>query len=216
MRYFPVFLDLHEKPAVVIGGGAVAERKVLALLACGARITVVSPSLTKKLSYLVQAGALRHRKRRWRDADLREAFVVLATTNDPASNAEAARRVRSRAGLINVADDPLRCNFILPSVLTRGDLTIAVSTSGQSPAVARRIRQELERSLGNVYGRYLRTMGEVRGQVQDRVPSIRRRRSIMKGLAASDLLALLQGGKTRQARKRIRRIVGLKGLRLTL
>jgi precorrin-2 dehydrogenase len=215
MRYFPVFLDLHEKPAVVIGGGAVAERKVLALLACGARITVVSPSLTRKLSYLVRAGALRQRKRRWRDADLREAFVVLATTNDPVSNAEVARRVRSRSRLINVADDPLRCNFILPSVLTRGDLTIAVSTSGKSPAVARRIRQELERSLGNVYGRYLRMMGEVRGQVQDRVLSIQRRRSIMKRLAASDLLALLRRGKTMEARKRIRRIVGLKGLRLT-
>jgi len=216
MRYFPVFLDLHEKPAVVIGGGAVAERKVLPLLSCGARITVISPSLTRKLSYLVRAGALRHRKRRWRSADLRGAFVVLATTNDPVSNAEVARRVNSRAHLINVADDPLRCNFILPSVVTRGDLIIAVSTSGKSPAVARRIRQELERTLGNAYGRYLRMMGEVRVQVQERVSSIRRRRSIMNRLAASDLLELLQSGQTVQARKRILRIVGLKGLHLSL
>lgn len=216
MRYYPVFLDLQGKPVVVVGGGAVAERKVLTLLACGARITVVSPALTKKLSYLAQAGAFHYRKRRWRPGDLKDAFLIIATTNDPKKNAEIAGRVDTRFRLINVADDPARCNVIAPSVIARGDLIIAVSSGGKSPALARRIRQELERSFGNEYARLLRLLGEVREQVRLRVPSIVRRRRILKRLVASDLLTLLRQGKTGLAKKRIQQIVGLQGLRLTV
>ncbi|MBI3995364.1 MAG: bifunctional precorrin-2 dehydrogenase/sirohydrochlorin ferrochelatase [Nitrospirae bacterium] len=212
MRYYPAFLDLQEKSAVIIGGGRVAERKALTLLACGARVTVISPTLTKKLSYLAQAGAIRHRKRRWRPGDLQEAFLVLATTNDRRANAEIARRAQAACRLVNVADDPGRCNMIAPSVIARGDLIIAVSTSGKSPALARRIRRELERSFGAEYGRFLKLLGQVREQVQARIPSMARRRRILNGVVASDLFTLLREGKKDQVQKRIRRIVGLKGL----
>lgn len=216
MRYYPVFLDLQGKPVVVVGGGKVAERKALTLLICGARITVVSPALTKKLFHLVQAGAIRHRNRRWRPSDLQEAFLVIAATNDRKNNAKIAGRVDTRFRLINTVDDPARCNVIAPSVIARGDLIIAVSTSGRSPALARRIRQELERSFGNEYAGFLKILREVREQVQSRVPSIVRRRRILQGLAASDLLTLLRQGKTDRAKRRIQEIVGLKGLRLTV
>jgi len=214
MRYYPVFLDLQGKSVALIGGGAVAERKALTLLACGARVTVISPALTKKLSSLAQAGAIRHRRRRWRPADLKEPFLILATTNDRKVNAEIARRAHADSRLVNVADDPARCNVIAPSVVTRGDLIIAVSTSGKSPALARRIRRELERSFGAEYGRFLKLLGQVRDQVQARIPSIVRRRRILQRLVASDLLTLLRQGKTGLAQKRIRRVVGLKGLTL--
>ena len=214
MRYYPVFLDLQGKSVALIGGGAVAERKALTLLACGARVTVISPALTKKLSSLAQAGAIRHRRRRWRPADLKEPFLILATTNDRKVNAEIARRAHADSRLVNVADDPVRCNVIAPSVVTRGDLIIAVSTSGKSPALARRIRRELERSFGAEYGRFLKLLGQVRDQVQARIPSIVRRRRILQRLVASDLLTLLRQGKTGLAQKRIRRVVGLKGLTL--
>jgi precorrin-2 dehydrogenase len=216
MRYYPVFLDLHGKPVVVIGGGKVAERKALTLLTCGARITVVSPALTKRLSCLAQAGAIHHRNRRWRPSDLQEAFLVIATTNDRKDNAEIAGRVDTRSRLVNIADDPARCNVIAPSVIARGDLIIAVSTSGRSPALARRIRRELERSFGAEYARFLRLLGEVREQVQSRVPSMGRRRRILQRLAASDLLRLLRQGETGRAKRRVRQIVGLKGLSLTI
>jgi len=214
MRYYPVLLNLNEKPVIVLGGGPVAERKVLPLLACGARVTVISPSLTKKLSYLAQAGAIRYRKKRWGPADVRGAFMILATTNDPKGNADAARRIDSELHLINVADDPSLCNFIMPSVITRGNLIIAVSTSGKSPALARRIRQELEKSFGTAYGQFVRLLGDIRDQVRKQVPSIRRQRNIMNRLAASDVLSLLRAGHQAQASRRIRRIVGLKELEL--
>jgi len=214
MRYFPVFLDLQGRSAVVIGGGRVAERKVLTLLACGARGTVISPAMTPKLSYLAQAGAIRRHTRRWRPVDLKEAFLIMATTDDPKANAEIARRAHLDSRLVNIADDPDRCNVIMPSVITRGDLIIAVSTSGKSPALARRIRQELEGSFGAEYGRFLHLLGAIRLQVQSRVPSIARRRRVLQRLAASDLLTLLRQGKKRQVQKRIRQIVGLKNLTL--
>jgi len=214
MRYYPVFLDLQGRPAVVIGGGRVAERKALALLACGARVSVISPTLTKKLSYLAQAGAIRHRKRRWRPTDLEEAFLIIATTNDRKVNAEVARRAQAASRLVNIADDPARCNVIAPAVISRGDLIIAVSTGGKSPALAGRIRRELERSFGAEYGRFLKLLGQVREQVRAGIPSIARRRRILQRLVASDLLTLLRRNKTGLAQKRIRQIVGLKELTL--
>jgi precorrin-2 dehydrogenase/sirohydrochlorin ferrochelatase len=214
MRYYPVFLDLQGRPVALIGGGGVAERKVLTLLACGAQVTVISPTLTKKLLYLAQAGAIRHRKRRWRPADLIEPFLIIATTNDRKVNAEIARRAHADSRLVNIADDPARCNVIMPSVITRGDLIIAVSTSGKCPALARRIRRELERSFGAEYGRFLKLLGQVREQVRARIPSMAGRRRILQRLVASDLLSLLRLGKMSLAQKRIRQVVGLKGLTL--
>lgn len=216
MRYYPVFLDLQGRAVAVIGGGRVAERKVLTLLTCGAQVTVISPVLTRKLSRLAQAGALRHRARRWHPRDLKEAFLIIATTNDRRANAEIARLGDSHSRLVNIADDPSRCNVIAPSIVTRGDLIIAISTSGKSPALARRIRQELERSFGAEYGKFLRLLGQVREQLQARVPSMAQRRRIFQRLAASDLLTLLRQDKTGLAQKRIRQIVGLKDLRLKI
>ena len=187
---------------------------MLRLLSCGARVTVISPALTRKLTLLAEAGAIRHRRRRWRSADLKEPFLIIAATNDRKANAEVAHRVDSDCRLINIADDPFRCSFITPAIMTRGDLIIAISTSGQSPALAKRVRQELERSFGAEYGKFLKLLGQVREQVQSRIPSIAQRRRILQRLAASDLLTLLRQGKTGLAQKRIRRVVGLKGLTL--
>lgn len=214
MRYYPAFLDLQGRSVMVIGGGRVAERKVIPLLACGARVTVVSPALTPRLSNLVQAGAIRRRARRFRPADLKEAFFIVAATKDRKVNAEVARRAHSDSRLVNVVDDPVRCNVIIPSVITRGDLIVAVSTSGKSPAFARKIRRELEGSFGSEYGKFIRLLGTIRKQVQSRDLSMARRRRILQQLAMSDLFTLLRQGKKEQMKKRIRKIVGLKDLAL--
>jgi len=216
MRYFPAFLDLQGRSVVVIGGGRVAERKVLTLLACGARVTVISPRMTPKLTYLARAGGIRHYSRSWRPADFKEAILIMATTDDRKANAEIARRAHSNFRLVNIADDPARCNVIMPSVIKRGDLIIAVSTSGKSPSLARRIRRELDGSFGAEYGKFLRLLGAVRQQVQSRVPSMARRRRILQRLAGSDLLALMRKGNQKQLRRRVREIVGLKDLTLKI
>ena len=216
MKYYPAFLDLHGRFAVVVGGGRVAERKVLTLLACGAQVSVISPKLTRRLSLLNKAGAFQHKKRRWRVKDLTKALLTIAATDDRKVNGEIARRIDSNVRLINVVDDPSRCNIIAPSIVKRGDLILAISTGGKSPALARRVREDLEKFLGKEYGNFLQLLGQVRKQVQERVPSVTRRRSILRKLVASDLLSLLRQGKKAVAMRRVRQLVGLKGLHLSV
>ena len=138
MHYFSICLDLSGKICIVIGGGKVAERKVQGLLACGARVTVVSPELTTGLEELAAEEKINLIQRPYQEGDLLGAFLAIAATDEP----QVQRRVHAEAMhanlLLNVADVPELCNFILPASLRRGDLVIAVSTGGRSPALARR------------------------------------------------------------------------------
>jgi siroheme synthase-like protein len=147
MGYYPVFLEMKDRPCVVVGGGAVAERKVEGLLAAGARVTVVSPELTAALAALKEEGRLQHVARPYREGDLEGYEVAVVATDDGSVNADVAREGRQRSVWVNAVDDPPNCDFILPSVVRRGDVVIAVSTGGASPALARRLREELEAFL---------------------------------------------------------------------
>jgi len=153
-----VFLKLAGRPVVVIGGGPVAERKVRALLESKASVTVVSPDVTPGLRDLAGAGGVRWEPRPYRPGDLDGARLVYAATDEPAVNA-AVRVDANRAGIwVNVADEPEACDFLAPAVVRRGDLTIAVSTNGASPALARRIREQLEAEFGPEYAEALREL----------------------------------------------------------
>ena len=147
MGYYPVFLEMKDRPCVVVGGGAVAERKVQGLLTAGARVTVVSPELTPALAALKAEGRLQHVARTYREGDLEGYEVAVVATDDGSVNAGVAREGRKRRVWVNAVDDPPNCDFILPSVIRRGELVIAVSTGGASPALARRLREELEAFL---------------------------------------------------------------------
>jgi siroheme synthase-like protein len=147
MGYYPVFLEMKDRPCVVVGGGGVAERKVEGLLAAGARVTVVSPELTAALAALKEEGRLQHVARPYREGDLEGYEVAVVATDDGSVNADVAREGRQRSVWVNAVDDPPNCDFILPSVVRRGDVVIAVSTGGASPALARRLREELEAFL---------------------------------------------------------------------
>ncbi len=151
MRYFPICLDLSGKTCIVIGGGQVAERKIRSLLECGARITVVSPELTDEIAELAACGRIQFRQRPYRDGDLQGSFLTIAATDDPAVQQAVQAEAERHNLLLNVADVPERCNFILPATLRRGDLAISVSTGGKSPALARQIRQELEGRFDSAY-----------------------------------------------------------------
>jgi siroheme synthase-like protein len=144
MGFYPVVLELAERSVLVIGGGGVAERKVEGLLAAGARVTVVSPTLTDRLSAWAHEGRMRWMRTSYRRGDLAGQALVFVATDDGDLNAEIAGEARACGIWVNAADDPEHCDFILPSVLRRGTLTVAVSTDGTCPALSRMIRERLE------------------------------------------------------------------------
>ncbi len=162
MYYFPICLDLDGKPCLVIGGGRVAERKVRSLCQCGATVTVLSPELTESLEREAAAGAITVIRRPYQPGDLDGYLLVIAATDDPDAQAAIHQEATAKNILLNVADVPHRCTFILPATVRRGDFGIAVSTGGNSPALARRIRQELERCYGPEYGIYTAILGQLR------------------------------------------------------
>jgi siroheme synthase-like protein len=168
-RYYPIFLDLVDKPVIVIGGGAVACEKVAGLRKAGARITIVSPELAEELAELRDAGEVIHIARAWRPSDLDENWtVVMVATDDGAVNKEATNESRARRIWVNAADDPANCDFILPSVVRKGKITLAASTAGTSPALARRLREELEDYLTDDMPALADLLAEVRVEVRKR------------------------------------------------
>lgn len=168
-RYYPIFLDLVEKPVLVIGGGAVACEKVAGLRKAGACITVVSPDLAPELVALRDAGELTHIARPWQPSDLdRDWAVVMIATDDGAVNRQAAAASRARRIWVNAADDPANCDFILPAVVRKGKITLAASTAGSSPALARRLREELEAYLTDDMPALADLLAEVRADLRRR------------------------------------------------
>jgi len=164
--FYPIFVEAAGRRCVVIGGGPVAEGKVSGLLAAGADVTVVSPTLNGPLTDAVRAARIRHRRRRYRHGDLAGAALAFAATGDVAVNAAVAAEGRKRGVWVNTADDPAHCDFILPAVVRRGALAIAVSTGGASPAAARAIREELERAIGADYAALVDIAAAVRGALR--------------------------------------------------
>jgi len=164
--YFAAFLDLRGRRCLVAGGGQIGERKTRALLDCGARVTIVSPSLTPGLVALVASGRLVHRARPFRRSDPRGYALAVAATGDPRVDRVVAAAARRWRALVNVVDRPQHCDFIVPAVPRRGELQIAVSTGGRSPAIAREIRRRLERFFGPEYGELISRAGEARNRAR--------------------------------------------------
>lgn len=192
MTYYPVFLRLGGERCVVIGGGEVAERKVESLLAAGARVTVVAPTLTPGLAEWAARGEIALQQRAYRDGDLDGARLAFAATDDEILHAELARAAAAAGVPLNVVDQPRWCSFIVPAVLRRGELTVAVSTGGGSPALAARARDAIARALGPEWERALDVLARLRQHLQaQNLPGAERQR-ILKGLVASDLLERLR------------------------
>lgn len=176
-----------------------AERKVNRLLQAGAEVTVVAPNVTKNLAALVKAQRIKHLRRGYRPEDLKGYILAFAATNDELINARIAQEAGARDILVNVADRPELCSFILPSVLTRGDLIVAVSTSGRSPALAKKIREDLEDYFGPEYEIYLQLIAQARERALTEVPDQSRREILFQTLFDSDLLKWLRQGERSKA-----------------
>ena len=162
MSFYPICLDLQGRPCIVVGGGRVAERKVLGLLSCSAQVTVISPDLTKELTLLHNEGTINWVSRVFQSGDLKQAFLVIAATDDAETQQMVFDEAEANNILLNVADVPKRCNFILPATLRQGDLIISVSTAGKSPALARKLRMELEKKYGVEYKILVNILGAIR------------------------------------------------------
>ena len=165
MSFYPICLDLKEKSCVVVGGGRVAERKVLGLLSCSAHVSVISPVLTEELKQQHTEGNLQWIDREYRQGDLAHAFLVIAATDDEKTQKLVYDEAVSNNLLLNVADVPQRCNFILPASVRRGDLIISVSTAGKSPALARKLREDLEKRFGSGYRILVDILGTIRPEI---------------------------------------------------
>ncbi len=194
MSYFPLFVELEEYPALVVGGGRVALGKARQLRAFGARVTVAAPALAPGLARLARERKVRWLRRRFRPGDLGRARLAVAATDEQAVNESVSRLARRKGIPVNVVDQPALCSFIFPSVVRRGRLVIAVSTGGASPALAKWIRRDLQRRYGAEFGRSLAVMARARKQVKKEVPAARRKALFEKALRAYLQILDREGG----------------------
>jgi precorrin-2 dehydrogenase/sirohydrochlorin ferrochelatase len=192
--YYAILLDLNEKGCVVVGGGQVAERKIAAMLEAKAIVTVISPCISPVISAWVAEGQLKVILDGYDSLYCKEAFLVIAATNSSEVNERVYVDATARGQLINRADCPKQSNFIVPAVVRRGMLSITVSTSGASPALAAEIRQKLEHDYGEEYELYVDFLGEFRSLVQERVEDSQQRRRILKKVLEQDILASIREG----------------------
>jgi precorrin-2 dehydrogenase/sirohydrochlorin ferrochelatase len=165
---YPMFLNISGKRCVVIGGGQVARRKVRTLLEHGASVEVISPDLCPELNKLAETGEVKVHRRRYQAGDLPGAFLVIAASDDSEINRQVVKEAKGKSVLVNATDDPENSDFIAPSSVRRGDMTIAISTTGRSPALARKIRTRLEKEFGDEYASLVNLIAEVRTEVKRR------------------------------------------------
>ena len=208
-KLYPMMVDLAGRRCLVVGGGAVAARKVALLMECGAGVEVVSPKVTSRLLALASSGRIRLRRRAVRASDLRGAFLVVAATNDPQVNREVAGRMKRVGGLVNVADDPMACSFLVPAMIRRGDLTIAISTGGGSPALARMLRQRLEQTIGPEYDEFVAALRLLRERTRQAIADPGDRRTIYRRAVQSDLFEAVARGDAAAVAARIEDLVTL-------
>src|SRR5882757_1824826 len=192
MDYLPLFLQLRSQPAVIVGGGRVAVRKVDLLLRSGSHVTVIAPELTEELHKLAQSGELRHIRARFEAAHLDGAAIVIAATNDHDVNAAVSAASRARRIPVNVVDNPTLSTFIFPAIVDRSPIIVAVSSGGESPVLARRVREQIEALLPEKLGALARFMGARRKAVQQALGALARRpfwERIVSGVVGTRVLA---------------------------
>lgn len=197
IKYVPIMLNCENQSCIVVGGGSIAERKVAPLLENGAKVTVISPEVTPFLRSAHHKGEMNWLERPYRKGDLDRAFLVYAATNQGDINKGIARDANLLGIPVNVCHESGIGDFITPSILRRGDLVIAVSTSGAGPLLAREIIHELEAQYGNEYEIYIDFLSEMRAMVKRKVTDADRRRRLLKSLMEIDLLDQIRKGQFR-------------------
>ena len=206
MGYYPVFLEMKDRTCVVIGGGAVAERKVEGLVAAGANVTVISPGITDGLKELLDEGAIRHVAREYQASDRAGYDLIFVATDNSELNAAVFNEARSLRIWVNSADDPDHCDFILPAVIRRGELTVAVSTGGASPAVTRVIREDLDAYFTADYAQLVQIAAEVRRELKEK--SVAASAHAWNRALKGDFRRLIKEERSEEAKKLLYKMLG--------
>lgn len=209
--YYPINLQLSHQPCVVIGGGSVAERKVAGLLAAGGEVTVLSPNLTAGLAVLAAEKKIVHIPRNYQQGDVEGFFIIVCATNDSSANQLIAEEGRRLGVLVNVADAPQLGNFSVPSQISHGDLLLTVSTGGKSPALAKRLREELEEQYGPEYGIYLELIAKARAKMKQKLSTAKEREAFWRETLDQEVIILLKSGKIKEAEAKINNAIGCSG-----
>jgi len=205
VEHLPVFLDLRDRRCLVVGGGEVAARKVALLRQAGARVEVVAPRLAEGLQAQAAAGEITHHAMPYAESLLEDAVLVVAATDDVDLNRRVSRAARARNIPVNVVDQPALCSFIFPSIVDRAPVTIAVSTGGASPVLARLLRAHLEAVIPAGYGRLARLLGGFRERVKARFADGRERRRFWERILQGPVTEMVFAGREREAAELIRR-----------
>jgi precorrin-2 dehydrogenase/sirohydrochlorin ferrochelatase len=195
MTLFPIFLKLAGRRCLVVGAGKIAEEKIESLLPTGAEIRVVASAATPRVRFLAREKRIGLETRRFRKADLKGAFLVVAATSSPKLHEEIHREARRRGVLCNVVDDPPHCDFYYGSVVRRGALQIAISTAGRSPALSQRIRTILEKQFGAEYEEWIKVLGEAREKLFARRMNSEERKKLLHVLASQEMFEEFLRGK---------------------
>lgn len=208
MKYYPIFLDVNNRSCLVVGGGSVGTRKALMLLRCGAEVTVVSPQATEKLQRLAETKSIFWKNRPYETKDIHDAFLVIGATDDDRLNRQIVQDAQQMRKLCNIVDNPESCNFIVPSVLEKGDLVIAVSTSGKSPAYAKEIKKRLDAHFGEEHAVFLKLMGAVRSRLlRESLPTVAHK-PIFEKLIQAGLVDMIRRGEKMQIDHKLKEILG--------
>lgn len=199
MRYYPIHLDLQGRPVLMVGGGVIAEGKTDQLLDAGAKVHIVSPTLTARLSEFVAQGAVTWRVGEFHVDDLDGIFLVFSATDEQTVNELVAQAAAERHLLCNVVDQPVLCNFITPALVTRGALQISISTAGGSPSVAQLVKRHIAEVIGDEYGELLELAAQLRSELKARGVGYAERRDLLNEFVESEALALLRAGHRSEA-----------------
>jgi precorrin-2 dehydrogenase / sirohydrochlorin ferrochelatase len=208
MKYYPVNLNIECRQCLVVGGGPVAFRKAKMLLDCGAEVTVVSKDFCAEFQKFSNISSISLVQRQYFSSDLDEKFLVIGATDDSELNRRISADAEKQNKLCNIADVPEICNFILPSVIRRGDLVIAVSTSGKSPAFAKHLRKDLEKIFGDEYARFLDLMGAIRKKLLSAQHDPEAHKPIFERLIQSGLLDMIKNHQTEDINRLLAEVVG--------
>ena len=207
MAYYPIFLELQGMEILVVGGGSVAQRKIETLIEYGGKITIISRELTPKLKEMVDHKDIFWKGTEFREKDLEGISLVIAATDDKELNHLISKSARKLGLLVNAVDQPSDCSFIVPSIVKRGDLIIAISTSGKSPAYARKVRMKLEKDFGHEYEKFLMIMGRIRQEILALGFTQDENRSFFQRVADSDIIDAIKNEDWERVEYRLKELI---------
>ena len=197
--YYPIYLDIEGRNVIIIGGGNVCARKAETMMRYGARVTIVAPEFTDEIEGWAREGCLALKRKLYEVADVEDAHIVIASTDDQAVNEQIAADCRARRIPVNVVDVTPLCEFIVPAIIESGSVQIAVSTGGRSPALARTLKEDLQRFIGPEYSEVNDVLGTLRDGAKSVLPTDMDRKRFFDGIIAQGILELLREGKRREA-----------------